>query len=99
MRSRYRLKVTRIGSRVRPQKKHSQNAQKMIYVFWSMVFPQKDTTVKNKSSIQMRRGKNWNRDSTGRPTNRSSSWDAKKRRDPKSDRRDWKKNTDINWIG
>ena len=47
----------------------------------------------------MRRGKNWNRDSTGRPTNRSTSWDAKKRRDPKSNRRDWKKNTDIDWIG
>jgi len=99
MRSNYHSKVTRIGSRARPQRKHSQNAQKMIYGFWSMVFPQKDTTVKNKSSIQMRRGKNWNRDSTGRPTNRSTSWDAKKRRDPKSNRRDWKKNTDIDWIG
>ena len=84
MRSNYHSKVTRIGSRVRPQRKHSQNAQKMIYGFWSM---------------QMRRGKNWNRDSTGRPTNRSTSWDAKKRRDPKSNRRDWKKNTDIDWIG
>ena len=46
----------------------------------------------------VRRGKNWNRDDTGRPTNRSSTW-SKKSHDPKKDRRDSKKEIDIRWHG
>jgi len=36
-----------------------------------------------------RRGKNWNRDETGRPMNRAKTW-ATKDRDPKRDRRNWR---------
>jgi len=36
------------------------------------------------------RDKNWNRDDTGRPVTRSSTWGAKDRC-PKKNRRDWRK--------
>jgi len=38
----------------------------------------------------VRRGKNWNRDQTGRPITRAKTWGTKDR-DPKLDRRNWKK--------
>jgi len=52
----------------------------------------------NKNMNATPRGKNWNRDDTGRPTQRSSTW-GKTSRDPKSDRRDSKKEIDIRWHG
>jgi len=36
-----------------------------------------------------RRGKNWDKDSTGRPLFRPKTW-GKKDKDPKKDRREWK---------
>ncbi len=37
------------------------------------------------------RGSNWNKDDSGRPAFRSKSWGERTDKDPKKDRRDWKK--------
>lgn len=38
-----------------------------------------------------RRGSDWNKDGAGRPVFRSKSWGEKQGKDPKQDRREWKK--------
>jgi len=47
-----------------------------------------------------RRGKNWNRDDSGRPAHRASTWSKRSaERDPKKNRRQSKRDVDIQWVG
>jgi hypothetical protein len=40
--------------------------------------------------MKHKKGKNWNRDETGRPVNRSNSWGERNDKDVKRCRREWK---------
>ena len=44
-----------------------------------------------RKGIKLRRGANWDKDDAGKAISRSKSWGGRKDRDPKLDRRDWKK--------
>ena len=41
----------------------------------------------------MRRGSSWNRDDNGRPLSRAKTWSEPSHKNPKKDRRDWRKTT------
>ena len=45
----------------------------------------------NRKVPKTRRGKNWDKDDAGNAMHRSKSWGGRKDRDPKLDRREWRK--------
>jgi len=49
---------------------------------------------------KVRRGKNWNRDGSGRPAQRAATWSkCSTGRDPKKNRRQSKRDAEVQWIG
>jgi hypothetical protein len=48
----------------------------------------------------VRRGKNWNKDGSGRPAQRASTWSkCSTGRDPKKNRRQSKRDVEVQWVG